>query len=520
MYTIQDPIFGPVRGQATQVLTKLPKGEVVPCIYRVYQVCNLIGIDPSIVISQMGVETADFTSLFWTRDGNPGGIGIDGDNSSTHTTTSPFQPLAGAQSADVHLATLYLKVKGNVPLPDILRPIETLLPEWFQHTRQMVSDPQWPKIQTIDDLNIHFSSTVTGHTEATWAWDETYQTQIVKKAMAYFGEGTIMTTVTFGKVPFPNVDRRYVTDAQSGAWDNLGPRKVKGVVWHRMLGTLWGTDGWFRRGNGVSDGLTEFGVGTANIDGAANDGYIIQWNDSTGAPHPGVSANRAPWASGPVDKPYGDGLAFLNDNNYDLNVVNRDEAAIEISGNYNDPVSDKARAAVVHLTAYWADQAQIPWDQFPIVNGKDYSFVRWHQEFTIGSGKICPGPVVMNLTDQMIAEIKEYMKGFQTMTVPAPTPKPAVQYQKPGPVPKQDGYDHVINGVTFFACQKNVRILADKADCHIYADPKSGLTRKPLVKGQAFTAAWLVKGSDGKPWWVSPHGSRIQCADTDGLPTF
>jgi len=279
-----------------------------------------------------------------------------------------------------------------------------------------------------------------------------------------------------------------------------------------MEGTLNGTDGWFRRGKGVSDGLTEFGIGTANIDGPNYDGVIYQWNDPTGKSHPGVSANRAPWASGPVNKPYGDGLAFLQDNNMDLNVVNRDEAAIEISGNYDDPVSDKARKAIVMLTAYYADQAKIPYTSFPIIPGKGYSFVRWHQEFTIGTGKVCPGSVVMNLTNQMMTEIQAYMKTYQDQ----PIPQPAIAYHKADPIPKQDGFDHTINGHTYYAIQKNVHIVVDKAQCRTSADPNANLTRAPLNKGQTFVTCWITEGTDGKAWWVTPHGTRIQCSDTDG----
>ena len=46
---------------------------------------------------------------------------------------------------------------------------------------------------------------------------------------------------------------------------------------HSMVGTLWGTDGYFR--NPEVQALTDFGIGqVAGDDGLAE---ILQWNDST-----------------------------------------------------------------------------------------------------------------------------------------------------------------------------------------------------------------------------------------------
>ncbi len=100
---------------------------------------------------------------------------------------------------------------------------------------------------------------------------------------------------------------------------------------------------------GGCNGLTDYGVDHVT-------GEILQWNDPTGQAHPGVSANRAAWASDPVHSPYGDGLAFLQDNGGDVNVVNRDQVSIEISGLYEDPISDECILSVAALSSYYADQ--------------------------------------------------------------------------------------------------------------------------------------------------------------------
>jgi len=171
------------------------------------------------------------------------------------------------------------------------------------------------------------------------------------------------------------------------------------VVWHRMIGTLLGTDGWFHDGHAA----TCYGIGCQATDGDANAGVIYEWIEP-----------RTGWygeSSGPVSQPYGDGLALVN--KVGVASVNRVTKAIEISGDYDTPLDEKSRASIVALTAYWADQKRIPWNEFPAVPGEDRSFVCWHREFTIGTGKICPGPVVMNETSALIARVAKVLKSYQ-----------------------------------------------------------------------------------------------------------
>src|SRR5690349_18322664 len=64
--------------------------------------------------------------------------------------------------------------------------------------------------------------------------------------------------VTYGRVPVPpGLKNRIIPDAQTHAWDNLGQRVLRGIVYHRMLGTLDGTDQYFRSG---AAGLTDWGI--------------------------------------------------------------------------------------------------------------------------------------------------------------------------------------------------------------------------------------------------------------------
>ena len=237
--------------------------------------------------------------------------------------------------------------------------------------------------------------------------------------------------ITFGKVPHPAFLDNLIPDAQTRCFDNLGQRTIKGVVYHRQLGgTSAGTENYFRAvppggfdfcpedpndptyfNWGGCRGLTDYAVAHNSVDQI--DGEIRRWNDPTGEGHPGVSPNRAAWASGSVSEPYGDGLAFLNDHGGDENVVNRDQASIEISGFYGDPISNACKDSVAALSAYFADQAHIPWNDYPNIPGENYSFARWHQEFTIGTGKICPGKTVMDQTNNIIDRTVKILRSFQ-----------------------------------------------------------------------------------------------------------
>ena len=239
-----------------------------------------------------------------------------------------------------------------------------------------------------------------------------------------------MAEIIFGNVPHPPFQDRLIPDVQNWAWDNIGARQVLGVRWHRMLGTLWGTDSWFRRGT-ASTGLTDYGIGCAATDGPGAAGLILRWNDPTGAAHPGCSPNRSPWASGPYSSAcsFGDGRANVDDRG--INAVNRDGASLELSGNYDTPLDDKCRAALCGLTAYFADQDGIPYDEFPHDTAMGYSFVKWHTEYCgdpdecTGGEKPCPGWVVRNETNDLIARVASILEEYQTGNgEPPPQPQP------------------------------------------------------------------------------------------------
>ena len=220
-------------------------------------------------------------------------------------------------------------------------------------------------------------------------------------------------TLTFGNVPPPKIEKRITSNEESlegHGWDNLGKRNPKFIALHRMVGTLWGTDDWFRRPHVAS--LTDFGIGIASIDGVTNAGRIFQWNDYKGY--------RSGWASGRVVSPYGDGLKIVN--KYGINAVNRDGVSVEVSGT-NEPLDDVSWGKLVHLCAYLADEMKVPYTSLPLNPHTGINLLIWHQEFTIGTGKKCPFQWLMDNTNRLYKDMAAFMKPYQEGR-PAPKPQP------------------------------------------------------------------------------------------------
>lgn len=250
-------------------------------------------------------------------------------------------------------------------------------------------------------------------------------------------ETEVTPVVVYGKVPRPQWQERLIPDANNRAWDSIGPRTVRGVVYHRMVGTLWGTDSWFRMipGGGTA-GLTDFGIDHQT-------GETLRWNDQTGKAHPGISANRSGWASGPWQNPPGDGRPFVA--KFGVNAINRDLVSIEIAGQYDSPLSAPAIERIAHLSAWLADQARVPWETYPLNPATGLTFTYLHNEFQ--NHKPCPGQVVMSALDQITDRTRAILRAAQaaetpvgpTGPAPGPTGPIAPVTPPPAPVPEWTG---------------------------------------------------------------------------------
>ena len=205
----------------------------------------------------------------------------------------------------------------------------------------------------------------------------------------------------FGNVPHPPHERDIITKPEGFGQNNLGPRNNRGVTYHRTVGrSIRGTGDHFK--NPSTGALTQYGVGAPPPGAAGEDGLIIMWADPIG--------NVSPWASGPWENPPGDGQAFVA--KFGVDAINRDTIAIEISGLYDDPISDVTKDAVAAISAYWADQALIPHFTYPLNPHTGVVYTYFHNEFQ--NHKPCPGPVVMGAIDDIIARTRAIMKAHQT----------------------------------------------------------------------------------------------------------
>jgi hypothetical protein len=303
------------------------------------------------------------------------------------------------------------------------------------------------------------------------------------------------------------IDHIPVFEGQAAGY--YGPRKNHGVVWHRVVGTYRGTIQHF---NLPDTGLTDYLIGSGSVDGAALDGTILQLNDPLGL--------RSGYASGRVIAPYGDGLAFVQDRGrvspMGINAVNGEQISIELSGWYTTPLTPKQRAALIHLTAYYADQAGIPWDVFPIWPGHGYSFVRWHNEFTGLQEKECPGSVVMNetatLLDLVAQFMRKYQEGASVPIEPKPYAAPIMFEWMAADLASGVMKDHVAsNGVRIWAGEREYVAIRDTPRRRHASLSSPERVGPDIKRGTRFRGTHQIEG--GRDYILTPFGTRVLADD-------
>jgi hypothetical protein len=230
---------------------------------------------------------------------------------------------------------------------------------------------------------------------------------------------TPTTRLVFGRVPVPEQIELHdiVTAGPSRAFDRLGARRDLGTCTHRMVGSLRGTHGYFQ-GEARERALTDFGIG-GPWDGDL-DGAIYQW-----VPR---GAEIAPWANGPANDLDGDGVAFVQA--LGIAAVNRDLRSIELSDGgeidrpYGPDATPKQFAAHVALVARIFDQAEVPWDRFPL--NPHVNVVTYLEHWELGP-KECPFAPVRNAVTQTHVAVQALLRMHQTGigAVPMPAPAPA-----------------------------------------------------------------------------------------------
>lgn len=224
------------------------------------------------------------------------------------------------------------------------------------------------------------------------------------------------TRLVFGRVPVPEQIELHdiVSDGPNSAFDRLGARRDVGTCTHRMVGSLLGTHGYFQ-GEARQRSLTDFGIG-GPWDGEF-DGTIYQW-----VPR---GLKIAPWANGPANDLDGDGIAFVQA--LGVEAVNRDLRSIELSdgGDTDNPYGPEATpkqfTAHVALVARIFDQAEVPWNQFPL--NPAAGVVTYLEHWEIGP-KECPFPPVRAQVGATQAAVRGLLRLHQTGVGVEPEPIP------------------------------------------------------------------------------------------------
>lgn len=475
---------------------RLRMGDVSLYCAEVVALCGAFNLRASVLLAQACHETAGFSSFHWSMGLNVAGIGIDGPSA-----TTPYTILDGAEAAALHVWSMLIALREWSSAERIILP--PAANGWKQRWSTKYRGPECPVVQNVEDLNLIYSGN-----RATWAADPQYATKVLAVMARLFpaqaGESEEPVSVTFGRVPHPAFHNRPIFKPEGKGQNNLGKRSVKGVVWHRMLGSLNGTDGYFR--NPSVGALTDYGIGVTGTDGKALNGVIYRWNDPYGY--------QSGWASGPLSAPYGDGLAFYN--KYGLNAVNRDQVSIEISGQYGTALTPESRQAVAALTAYFADQYGIPWDQFPIAPQDGFSFVRWHQEFTGTAEKPCPGTVVIRETNDLIELTRQIMRQYQEQPGTQPETPDGSIYATPITYPwlvrevADEGIDRAI-GRTPVYYFPGVYTCIEETPRNQDAGAKSKEIGPPIKVGTKFAADYVFR-SRGVAYVLTPYGTRVRAA--------
>lgn len=414
--TVKDPIVAPPRCTAADVerwyVTTYDRP--VPTAVHTYLVeldrlCRLVGFDTLLLAAQSAHETDGWQSFWWRTRLNPAGIGITGDTAQNAESPTFATGKAAALAQVTHMRA-YVAGHASYDAEDEFRQ----------------ADPRYDAV-----LDAGFAGTVKVLGDlgnGRWAADPDYAALIARRAneIARFAKEEPQMpdlNMTKGLIPLPAIDddivdvsRRSQSDACRG-YDNLGPRPEipKFLVLHRAQMAPEGSNsGYFH--STCCPALTDLEV-----------------NCVTGKMKRFVGRGNAPsgWANGRVSGPYGDALAWLELHGWDLNTVNRDGEACEITGwflqpgepSHEDPVADVCWGALAQWIASRAHDYGITWLDFPLIpseNGRSY--VTWHQEWTIGTGKVCPSMTVMHGTPALIERARAIMRAAQTGTKPSKPP--------------------------------------------------------------------------------------------------
>ena len=380
--------------------------------------------------------------------------------------------------------------------------------------------------ETLEDLISVYAPSTDGNDEAR------YVAVVEERIAAYKEQSMADLNMTKGLIPLDFIENDIISWSELAerdqsiscrGYDDLGnrPDPPRFLVIHRAQDdpqtTLGHPDGWFTQ-PGCVPALTDLEV-----------------NAVTGRMRRFVGRGHAPsgWANGVVSAPYGDALAWLNQVGWDLDSVNRDGEACEIHGWFAQPgqtttESPWSQQAKTNLATWIASRAHdygIAWHDFPLVAREgNRSYVTWHQEWTIGTKKVCPGRTIVDDTPAIIELARAKMKAAQTgaehppvVTIPAyaaPDIPPFMLEDAKAGGPR----DHVYNNTQIYACRRMYTAKKDTRRLRVADTSRGAAVIGPKIrKGETFEG-WYFFRSGGQTFVLTPFYSRVQ---TSGItPTI
>lgn len=502
-----------------------------------YAVCKTLGINADVLVAQWSEETGDGTSAYWLNDGNPAGIAAFDDGSNWGLTFTP-EKAAGAQA--VHMCR-YLGMTVSSEM-------QKLDARW-----QAVADAGYVgKVTTTADLG-----------NGLWATNPSYAKNLVERYIAYWGDYTDAISVptplketpvsdTVNKiidklvditgkeaelnfdsslVPLPKHDVVYAWNKVEGVGTNfMGPRTFRGNTFHRCLSdgqTFEGAVDWLLRAStaGLADGFIDHRTGQMRFINpmralASTFSFKMDpnWDDQAG------------WTNGPYQSGVAsdDAKAFVAayGGRLGANIINQDCENVEITGDYDDPISDACKETIVQWQASRAQLLKIPYSSYPINPATGLTMIYGHREWCGTDYKLCPGSVVWAfMNGPMIGLVQARLKAAQTSGIvvrPQPEPIPQIPntaYAKPQ-VPewvktwKGEPVLKNVQGVVGNVYATTAQYVADKDTPRLqYATSGSKRVGPDIKKGEDFPVAFIFTAQDGKEYGMTWYGTRTPLVD-------
>ncbi len=320
----------------------------------------------------------------------------------------------------------------------------------------------------------------------------------------------------------PTMSRQIATGKRPGiGMDLLGPRTLRGIVFHRALSGDGGAQGvadWLKRSD--VQGLTDLVIDHRS-------GAWIRINEITG-----TNRDMAGWANGPYQSGVAsdDARAFVAKfgGTYGASVINTDLESVEVSGNYDTPISEACKAGLVQWTAARAQQLGCTSDSFPVSSKTGLTVIYAHREFCGEIYKSCSGTVVWDfINGEMINRVKTLLRAAEAgQVIAAPVPKPVT--------PVTPSTIYAVPNIPAFLTDEAAKPVADLGGSRAvmvtdqyrttratprlqYADRAAARIGPDIPAGADFNIAYVLTDKAGKDWGLSPYGSRIDLADCERI---